>query len=131
MVSIRPVISKSSRHCINHLVTVARAPHTIGIIFISCSIAFSIPKQGRSTYFSFHILSVSVCGAPGQQSPQFCKFSLFVDYHKVWSSGRDLVIRMLAFFYFLAFIYLKDKDRTSSHWIYSILIQFYIQIKVF
>ena len=36
---------------------------------------FSIPKQGRGTYPSFHILSDLYCGQPGQQSSQFCKFS--------------------------------------------------------
>ena len=56
----------------------------------SCSIIFSILLQGRGTYPSFHFLSVLFCGQPGQQSRQFCKFSFFfVDYDKVWSSGRD------------------------------------------
>ena len=55
---------------------------------------FSIPLQSRCTYRSFHFLSVLFCGQPVQQSPQFCKFSLFfffffVDYYKVCSSGRD------------------------------------------
>ena len=42
---------------------------------VSCSTAFSIPKQGWAIYPSFHILSILLCGPPGQQSAQFCKFS--------------------------------------------------------
>ena len=55
IVSTRPLIFKSSSHCTNHLVTVPRAPITIGIIVTSCSTAFSVPLQGRGTYPSFHI----------------------------------------------------------------------------
>ena len=94
MVSTSPVISKSSSPCTNLLVTVPRAQITIGIIVTF--IAFSVPKQGPGTYSSFHILSILLCGPPGQQSTQFCKFYFFVDvdYYKIWSSGRDLVIRL-------------------------------------
>ena len=51
---------------------------------------------------SFHILSISHCGPPGQQNPQFFKFSfiiiIVIIIIKIWSSGRDLVIRL----YYLA-----------------------------
>ena len=51
---------------------------------------FLIPWQGRGTYPSFHFVSVLFCGQPRQQSRQFCKCSFFfVDYYKVWCSGRD------------------------------------------
>ena len=43
MVSTRPPTSKSSSPFNNPLVTVLNFPITIGIIAISCSIAFSIP----------------------------------------------------------------------------------------
>ena len=36
---------------------------------------FSIPLQDRGTYPSSHILSVLICGHPGQQSRQFLYFS--------------------------------------------------------
>ena len=78
MVSTRPPTSKFSSPFSNPLVTVPNAPITIGII-VTCMFHsfFSIPKQGRCTYPSFHILSVLFCGQPGQQSRQFCKFSSF------------------------------------------------------
>ena len=86
MVSNRPVISKSSSFCINPLVTVKRAPITIGMIvtFMFHSLFFcffSIPKQGPGTYPSLGFLSILLCGQPGQQSPQFCKFYFFLDNH--------------------------------------------------
>ena len=40
--------------------------------------SFSILKQGRGTYLSFHILSVLFCFQPGQQSRQFCRFSFLL-----------------------------------------------------
>ena len=76
-VSIRPVISKSSCPCTNLLMTVPRSPITIDIII---PFMFHSFFQFRS---SFRILSFLICGSPGQQSPQSCKFSLFVDYYKV------------------------------------------------
>ncbi len=65
-------------------------------------LCFKLGKNATETYgmlqtafHSFHILSVLFCGQPGQQSPQFGKFSIFVvDYDNVWSSGRDYVIRL-------------------------------------
>ena len=98
MVSTLPLISKSSSPCTNPLVTVQRASITIVIIVIFMFHAF-FNSQARSRYLSLisHSL-ISLCGQPGQQSPQFCKFSFFgvvvIDYYKIWSSGRDLVIRL-------------------------------------
>ena len=91
MVSICPVISKSPNPFNDPLVTVRRAPTTIGII-VTFMFHGSIAKQGPGTYPSFDFLSTLLCGQPGQQSPQFCKFAFFVDYYKIWSSGRDSVI---------------------------------------
>ena len=62
---------------------------------LSSSTVFSIPLQGRGVYPSCHFLSILVCDQPVQQSWQFCNFSFFfVGYYKVWSSGRDEVIRL-------------------------------------
>ena len=72
MVSTCPPNSKSSCPFSNPLVTVPNA--LIGIIVT----VFSILKQVRGTYPSFHILSILFCGQPGQQSRQFCKFSFFL-----------------------------------------------------
>ena len=61
----------------NPLVTVPKAPITIGIIgtFIFHS---SFNSLARSRYLSFFShFSVFFCGQPGQQSRQFCKFSFF------------------------------------------------------
>ena len=58
MVSNRPPTTNSSISFSNPLVTVPNAPIKIGIIVI-CMFHrfFLIPKQGRGTYPSFHILS--------------------------------------------------------------------------
>ena len=54
MVSTRPLISKSSSLSTNPLVTVPRAPITIGITVTFMFHSFSVLKQGLSTYlFSF------------------------------------------------------------------------------
>ena len=66
MVSTRPPTSKSSRPFNNPLVTVPKAPITIGIIVTFMLQIFSILKQVRCTYLSFHILSVLFFGQPGQ-----------------------------------------------------------------
>ena len=94
-VSTPPLISKSTSPFINSLVTAPRATITIDINVTSMFYSFSIPKQGLGTYFSFHFHLILLCGQPGQQSLQFCKFSFFfVNYSKVWSSGWDYVIRL-------------------------------------
>ena len=62
MVSTRPLISKSSSPWINSLVTVLRAPLTIGIIVTFIFQFFSIALQGPGTYHSFHFLSILLYG---------------------------------------------------------------------
>ena len=124
MIFTRPLIFKSSNHCNIPLGTVPRAPITIGItvtfmfhiclfvclfvfLFVFFVLFFCFVFWGgviflaRSRYLSllsffvgFFFFSILLCGLPGQQSPQLSKFSFLVDYHKVWSSGRDYVIRL-------------------------------------
>ena len=77
MVSTRPPTSKSSSPFNNSLVTLPNAPIAIGIIVTFMFHSFSIPKQSRGTYPSFHFLSVLFCDQLRQQSPQFCQFSFF------------------------------------------------------
>ena len=92
MVSVRPLISKSSSPCINPLVTVPRAPITIGIIvsFTFCSFFNSL---ARSRYLFFFSLSFNLLRSqPGQQSPQFGKFSFFF-WLIIIRSGRLAEIR--------------------------------------
>ena len=99
-VSTHPLISKSSSPLIHPSVTVTRAPITIGINVTFMFHSF-INFLTRFWYLSFFSLfSILLCGQMAQQSPQFCKFSFFffvvvvVDYYKIWSSGRDYVIRL-------------------------------------
>ena len=75
MISTRPPISKSPSPCINPLMTVPRAPITIGINVTFMFHSFSIPRQGRSSYLYFRFLSVLFWGQLGQQSPHIGKFS--------------------------------------------------------
>ena len=58
MVSTRPVISKCSSPCTNHLVTVLSTLITIGITILSCSIVFFSPLA-RSKYLSLFSLPFS------------------------------------------------------------------------
>ena len=39
---------------------------------------FQFPSKGPGTYLPFHFLSILLCSQPGQQSPQFCKFSFLL-----------------------------------------------------
>ena len=78
MVSARQPSSKSSCPFNNPLVTVPKAPITIGTIVTFVSIVYSILQKGQDTYPSFHILLVLFCGQPGQQSRQFCKLSIII-----------------------------------------------------
>ena len=90
MVFTRPLIYKSPCLFINLVVTVPRAPITIGINVV-CMFSSFFNFQPKSRYLSlFHLLSILFCGKLGQQqSQQFCKFSFyFVDYYKVWSSAE-------------------------------------------
>ena len=65
MVSTVPLISKCTSSCINPLVTVTKAPITIGIT------NHSISERGPGTYPSFRFLSFLLYG---QQRLQFGKF---------------------------------------------------------
>ena len=53
IVSTCPLISKSSSPCANLLVTVPRAPITIGMTITFMFQSFSIPEQGPGTYLTF------------------------------------------------------------------------------
>ena len=84
IVSTRPPISKSSRPFNNSLVTVPKAPITIGTIVTFMFHSFFI-SLARSRYLSFfHSPSDLFCGLPGQQSRQFCRFSFFFFCWLLW-----------------------------------------------
>ena len=75
----------SSSPLINTTVTVSI---TIGIyVTFMFHFFFFNSLQGPGIYPSFHFLLILTCGQLGQQIPQFCNF-FFVDYVKIWSSGR-------------------------------------------
>ena len=76
MVSTRPLISKYPSPCINPLVTVPRASITIGITVTFRFQIFNSPARSRYLSF-FSLFSFLLCGQPGRQSSQFCKFSSF------------------------------------------------------
>ena len=73
IVSTRTLISKSSPPLVN----IPRAPITTGIIvtFMFHNF-FQFPSKVQALILLFAFFQF-YCGPPGQQSPQFCKFSLF------------------------------------------------------
>ena len=93
-VSIRPVISKSSSPCNNPMVTVLRAPITIGIIvtFMFHSLFNSLARSKYLLLFSnsFNITLWST----GTAKSTILLVRFYVDYYMIWSSGWDLVIRL-------------------------------------
>ena len=93
MVSTCLLISKSSSHFINSLNIVPGVLIAIGIPVTFMFYGFLVLIQDLGIYPSFRFLLILFCGPPGQQSSQFGRFSFVVDYFKVWSSGRKLVIR--------------------------------------
>ena len=92
MVSTRPPIYNSSRPSssiwgpfrVHQLQLVSPSP--------SCSIAFLVLWKSLSTYFFFRFLWFSLWDSPRRQSLQFSRFSFFINYLAVMSSGLDLVI---------------------------------------
>ena len=97
MVSTRPPPSKSSSPFNNHLVTVPKATIIIGTIvtFMFHSFFNSLAKSRYLSFFS-HSFSFILWSAGTAQSTilQILFFFFFVDYYKVWSSGRDSGIRV-------------------------------------
>ena len=86
--STRPPTSKSSSPFSNPLVTVPNAPITIGII-VACMFHSFFNSLARSRYLSFSFILWSAGTA---KSTILQVLFFFVDYYKVWFSGRDLVI---------------------------------------
>ena len=97
MVSTRPPTSKSSRQFNNHLVTVPNAPITIGIIvtFMFHSFFNSLARSRYLSIFS-HSFSFILWSAGTAKSTILLVFFfvVVVDYNKIRSSDRDLVIRL-------------------------------------
>ena len=99
MVSTRLSTSKSSSPFSNPVVTVPKAPITIGIIVTYMFHSF-FNSLARSKYLFFFSYSFSFilwsAGAAKSIILQFLWvfFFGFFNYNQVWSSGRDSVIRV-------------------------------------
>ena len=100
MVSTHPPTSKSSSPFNNPFVTVPKAPITIGVIVTFMFHSF-FSSLAKSKYLSFFSLSFSfiLWSADTVKSTIlqvlffiFVVVVVVVDYNKVWSSARDLVI---------------------------------------
>ena len=95
IVSTRPPTSKSSSPFSNPLVTVWKAPITISILVTFMFNSFFFNSLARSRYLSF--FSYSLCfilWSAGTAKSTILKILFFCDYYKIWSSGRDSVIRL-------------------------------------
>ena len=90
MVSTRRPTSKFSSPFSNPLVTVPNAPITIGII-ATCMFHSFFNSLARPRYLSFFSLSFRfILWSAGTAKSTILQIPpLFVDYYKVWSSGRD------------------------------------------
>ena len=91
MVSSRPLISKSSSPGTKPSVTVPSAPIAIGInvTFTSLSFFNSIARPIYLFFFSLSFNFTLWSAGTAKSTIQQILFFFFVDYCKVWSSGRD------------------------------------------
>ena len=94
ILSTRPPTSKSSNPLNDPLVTVPKAPITIGII-VTFMFHIFFNSLARGTYPSFHFPSVLLWSAGTAKSTILQVlfflffFFFFFYYYKVWSSGGD------------------------------------------
>ena len=78
IVSTRPLISKSPSPCTNPLLTVLRAPITVGVtVSFMYHSFFQLSNKVQVLIFLFACFQFYT-GQSGQQSPQFGKFSFFL-----------------------------------------------------
>ena len=93
MVSTRPPTSKSSRPFNNPLVTVPKAPITIGtIVTLMFHSFFQFPCKVEVLIFLFTFFQFYSMVSRDTKVDSFANsllFFFFGDYYKVWSSGRD------------------------------------------
>ena len=96
MVSTRLPTSKYSRPFSNPLVTVPKAPITIDIIvsFIFYSYFNSLAMSRYLSLFSHSFSFILWSAGTAKSTILHIFFFLCVDYYKVWSSGRDKVMRL-------------------------------------
>ena len=95
IVSTRRSTSKSSRPLNNYLVTVPNAPITIGkIVTLMFNSFFFFNSLVSLRYLSFFSHSFSFILWLAGIAKSIILHFFFVDYYKVWPSGRDSVIRV-------------------------------------
>ena len=95
MVSTRPPTSKSSSPFSNPFATVPKAPITIGII-VTCMFHsfFQFPSKVEVLILLFTFFQFYSVVSWDSKVNNFAISLFFVDYYKVWSCGRDSVIRV-------------------------------------
>ena len=92
MVSTHPSTSKSSRHFNNPLVTVPKAPFTIRkiVTFMFHRFFFIFPSKVEVLILLFIFFQFYSVVSWDIKADNFANsLFFFVDYYKVWSSGRD------------------------------------------
>ena len=91
IVSTRPPIFKSSRSFNNPLVIVLKGPITIGTIvtFMFHSFFNSLARSRYLSFFSHSFIFILWSARTAKSTILQIFFFFFVDYYKVWSSGRD------------------------------------------
>ena len=96
MVPSRPLISKSSSSLTNPLLIVPSAPITIGIT-VTIMLHSFFSSLARSRYLSLYFTFLQFYPVVSRNGKiHYSVVSLyFVDYRKIWSSGRDYVIRFI------------------------------------
>ena len=95
MVSTRPPTSKSSSLFNSPSFTVSNRPITIELIvtFMFHSFSFQFASKGEVLILFFIFFQFFSVVSQDSKIYNFAGSLLLVDYYKVWSSGRDLVIR--------------------------------------
>ena len=93
MVSTRPSTSKSSRPFNDPLVTVPKAPITIGIIVTFMFHSFFNSLARSSYYLTFQILSVLFCDL---LTPEVFKLYIYITTLCRWSAKQTIPLSVLA-----------------------------------
>ena len=96
MVSTRSPTTKSSRPFNKPLVTVPKAPVTIGInvTFMFHSFFNSLARSRYLSLFSHSFSFILWSAGTAKSIILQLFFFFFFDYNKIWSPGRDLAIRL-------------------------------------
>ena len=98
IVSACPPTSKPSRPFNNPLAIVLKVPITIGTIvtLMFHTIFNSLARSRYLSFFSHSFRCILWSAGTAKSTILQILFFFVVDYHKVWSSGRDYVIRLYA-----------------------------------